>query len=267
MREAKTANRFHGENIFGNIKGIISGNYEKYIMNLHSNPVLLLDLALIIVVTVAIYSGIKKKNLYFLYDVIIGVMSLFIISAFSGDTVYERSAQNMPLFIGFAFFVLMYYMQNKKIFEKMIIAVVIVILEWNNLCIINFLFYSENRSNERSIAVVREIGNKILETENSKKVVAFVGDFREKENNQEMDFAGDNYLSINQRIITWGTTAFGEGNTELINFFRVNGYDFYMASEKQLTEAQKTAVNMPEYPEKGYILECTDYIIVKLGDI
>lgn len=267
MREAKAATRFQGKNVFENIKWIFTENYEKYIINIHKNPVLLLDIAVIIIVVSAIYLGIKKKNTYFLINAIMGILSLFVISVFSGDPVYERSTQNMPLFIGFAFFILIYYLQSKKTVLKMLISIAIVILVWNNLCVINFLFYSESRNNERSIAVVREIGNKILEIENDKKVVAFVGNFNEKEINIENDFTEKKYLSINQEIITWGENAFGENGEELINFFKVNGYDFDKATEEQLGEAQKIADKMPEYPREGYILEYRDYIIVKLGDL
>lgn len=267
MRKAEFAKGLLGKDIketIDNIVLLLKLNYGVYIQSIDKNSVILLDLAIGIVVLSAIYLTIKRKNTYFVFNAIIGIGSLFIMSFFTGDIVYERSTQNMSLFIGFAFFILGTLLSHKKTSLQLVIAVIVIVLEWNNLCIVNFLFYSESKNNEKDIAILNDIGERIMCMGGDGKPVAFVGELVKR----EIDFgriSTTEYPTIHQNVIEWAENAFNDGNKELIHFFVLNGYSFSEVSEEQLEEARKIAVTLPAYPLEGCISDQGDYIAVKLG--
>lgn len=269
MRKAKIARSLWAGNIretISNMRHILKLNYRMYIENINQNPVMVLDLAIVIVCLFVLFLAIRQKNVFYLFHAGIGIGSLFIMSIFSGEALYNRSTQNMPLFIGFAYLLIVNYAINKKRYFQILLAVVLLVLEWNNLCTMNFLFYSEAINNERDIAVINDIGERILRMGGEGKSVAFVGDYSWR----TVDFtriSERKYPIISQNIIAWGENAFYDGNTELLKFFVLNGYQFYTVSTQQLEEAKEIARDLPEYPLEGCIQEEDDYIIVKLGKI
>lgn len=269
MRNANIAKDLWGANIqetISNVIFIFKLNYREYIKSIDKNPVMMLDLAIGIVCLFALLLAIRRKNIFFVCHAVIGIASLFIISIYSGFAVWERSTQNMPLFIGFAYFILINLVIHKKWYYQFLLAVILIVLEWNNLCTINFLFYSESKNNERNIAIVNDIGERVLRMGGEGKAVALVGSIPEK----DVEFnriSGVEYPTINQNIIRWGENAFNEGNKDLIKFFVLNGYEFYEVNEEQFEEAWEIADELPEYPLDGCIQEEDEYIIVKLGPL
>lgn len=271
VSKARIAETIWKENIgntISNIYHILKLNYGEYmyIQNIKQNPIMMLDLAFVIVCFFALFLTIKQKNVLHLFHAGIAIGSLFIMSVFTGKVVYQRSTQNMALFIGFAYFLIVNYVIYRKKYFQILVAVVLMVLEWNNLCTMNFLFYSESKNNERDIAVINDIGNRILSIGGEYKAVAFVGDYPW----QSVDFnriSGVTYPIINQSIIRWGENAFENGNRELIHFFVLNGYWIDEVNKKQFEEAKEIAYDLPEYPLEGCIRDEGDYIIVKLGPL
>lgn len=68
--------------------------------------------------------------------------------------------------------------------------------------------------------------------------------------------------------LQWGVTAFDGTSGQLIEFWKMHGYDAFLCETDPdvIEEAEQIRAreNMPGYPEKGYIVEYDDYIIVNL---
>lgn len=69
-------------------------------------------------------------------------------------------------------------------------------------------------------------------------------------------------------VIDWGVNAFDDTNVEFFKFWEMHGHSFVMETDlEKYEEAQQkmTELQMPSWPEEGYIVELEEYIIVNLG--
>lgn len=63
-------------------------------------------------------------------------------------------------------------------------------------------------------------------------------------------------------VIDWGRYAF-DSDTELVKFFAMQGYTLKAQEDVSLYEgAEKESLELPHYPQEGYIVDKGDYIIV-----
>lgn len=63
-------------------------------------------------------------------------------------------------------------------------------------------------------------------------------------------------------VIDWGRYAF-DSDAELVKFFRMHGYELTPLQDSSLyADAEKESLDLPEYPQEGYIVDKGDYIIV-----
>lgn len=69
--------------------------------------------------------------------------------------------------------------------------------------------------------------------------------------------------------LQWGVTAFNGTSWQLIEFWRMHGYDSFRCETDldKIAEAERIRwdEDMPAYPRDGYIRDCGEYIIVNLG--
>lgn len=67
--------------------------------------------------------------------------------------------------------------------------------------------------------------------------------------------------------LLWGVFAFDTTAGELEKFWRMHGQEnLYVERDlDKINEAQNMSEQMPGYPQNGYIRECEEYIIVKIG--
>ena len=63
-------------------------------------------------------------------------------------------------------------------------------------------------------------------------------------------------------VIDWGRYAF-DSDVELVKFFRMHGHQLVALEDISLYEnAEKESLELPEYPQEGYIVDKGEYIIV-----
>lgn len=63
-------------------------------------------------------------------------------------------------------------------------------------------------------------------------------------------------------VIDWGRYAF-DSDAELVRFFEMHGYRLVACGDiDRYAEAEEESLNLPEYPQDGYIVDKGDYIIV-----
>ena len=63
-------------------------------------------------------------------------------------------------------------------------------------------------------------------------------------------------------VIDWGRYAF-DSDAELVRFFEMHGHRLVVCGDiDRYTEAEEESLNLPEYPQDGYIVDKGDYIIV-----
>lgn len=63
-------------------------------------------------------------------------------------------------------------------------------------------------------------------------------------------------------VIDWGRYAF-DSDVELVKFFRMHGHELVALEDISLyADAEKESLDLPEYPQEGYIVDKGDYIIV-----
>lgn len=63
-------------------------------------------------------------------------------------------------------------------------------------------------------------------------------------------------------VIDWGRYAF-DSDAELVRFFEMHGHRLVACGDiDRYTEAEEESLNLPEYPQDGYIVDKGDYIIV-----
>ena len=65
-------------------------------------------------------------------------------------------------------------------------------------------------------------------------------------------------------VIDWGRYAF-DSDAELTTFFSLHGHELIPLTDMSLyQEAEDISLSLPHYPQKGYIMDAGDYIIVHL---
>ena len=63
-------------------------------------------------------------------------------------------------------------------------------------------------------------------------------------------------------VIDWGRYAF-DSDAELVRFFEMHGHRLVACGDvERYAEAEEESLNLPEYPQDGYIVDKGDYIIV-----
>ena len=63
-------------------------------------------------------------------------------------------------------------------------------------------------------------------------------------------------------VIDWGRYAF-DSDAELVKFFAMHGHSLVACGDiDRYAEAEEESLNLPEYPQDGYIVDKGDYIIV-----
>ena len=85
---------------------------------------------------------------------------------------------------------------------------------------------------------------------------------------------GSAYIFAESPVVStlqWGVTAFDGTSQQLINFWKMHGYDsFTCVTDLDIIEEAeqiRAGENMPGYPKPGYIKECDEYIIVNFSDV
>lgn len=238
----------------------------------------------------------NKSNAFLWFMLGIGSISL---SLMQGARAPHRAIQQtFSIYTAFIFSIIYHHTLNRKNrawFQRgayMIIVYLIISqsIDLNKWEYVNYLRVQEE---ER---VARAIGSKLEEEFDLTKPVVFVGGYQLSDHIRQylylksgspkdilarkiMDFFpfsiaypeyyvddyGYKYNQVHNAVLYWGVFAFGEVNTEILEYFRMKGYEFQQGTMEMYQEGKVIGAAMPIYPQRGYIKDCGEYILVNLG--
>ena len=174
-----------------------------------------------------------------------------------------------------------------------IAVVVLVVITWNQCMDMTKWFYIDKQKYDAAVKTVDQIALDLERDFDTSKPVIFTG-------NYEIPYSiiQDAYVSYGDRkyykmkrltdlidpdlldkynrgskgvwvaqtpalsVIDWGRYAF-DSDAELVRFFEMHGYRLVACGDiDRYAEAEEASLELPEYPQDGYIVDKGDYIIV-----
>lgn len=188
-------------------------------------------------------------------------ISIFFFAILADGSVAIRTYWALPLALSFLYLFIL-STPNRKI--KKIITVCALVHCIYQLRLTSQLFMSDYLCFRQTEEVARCIWNGISELENSNKPLIVIGQWKYKYEKRAMlsgDILGHSPFQHSNESLP------GNATKRVCNFMQTMGFSVTgEKDEKKLIEAEIQSKDMPSYPQKGYIKEELNYIIVKLSD-
>lgn len=279
--------------------------FVKYYINaLVYLPITVLVIAFAGIGIVAICFCIRKRDallpLCFATLVILPVL----MSILEGLATRYRSAQYVPVVGAFAIlllFILFYTHRVPKQIRALFVGLLCVLL-FRQTVEMNKWFYVDYLKYQDTLRVMENIADDLRKEFDTSKPVIFRGAYKvpyEIASEAYIDFDTWQYRAIccltnpfDEHIkekyyaentaayvfaempvvstLQWGVTAFDGTSQQLINFWRMHGFDGFSCVKDLavIEEAENIRLKeqMPGYPQEGYIKEYNDYIIINMSN-
>lgn len=271
--------------------------FVKYYLNAFAYlPITVLVLGILTLLAAGIVLGIRRKDVFLpLAALAIPVVPACMV-IIEGKETYYRAAQYVPLLGAFAVLLLFVTAKARPGGKGLLVGIFFAaVLLWNQCTEMNKWFYVDYLKYQDARSVMEQVAYDLEKEYDTEKPVIFRGAYY-----VPYGIAKDAYLdydSLNYRwirrlgdmidihliekynaedghgyvfaetpvnsTIRWGVTAFDGTAGELENFMRMLGHDITVETDlEKIDEAEGRRIDMPQYPEKGYIREYEDYIIV-----
>ena len=264
-------------------------------------PITVFVLGIAIILTAAIIKGICKRDMSIILAAFAVIIVPFAMPVMEGYPTHYRESQYVPLIGAFAVLLLAFFVKkNGGVRLGRLTFFAVSVLLWNQCADMNRWFYVDYMKYENEKKVMDNIAYTLEEgSYNLSKPIIFRGAYLvpyeiarksylgldtkrynimkkiadlvdvhllEKFNAED----GGGYVFTEMPInstLRWGVTAFDGTAGELGKFWRMHGYNrFYIETDlEKIAEAEEKRKNMPGYPEKGYIKECEEYIIINMA--
>lgn len=264
-------------------------------------PIAVLVLAIVFIGIYAIYYGIRKKDAWFAVCEIALVLFPIFMCILEGIATRYRTAQFVPIMGAFAVFLLLMELHAHR--RKPILAgsiyLMLGILLFNQCADMNRWFYVEYKKYEDVKEVLNQTAYELEKNHDTSKPIILKGAYK-----VPYEIAKDAYCSFSSRqyqwicrisdivdphlkekyyaengrgyiftetpitsVLQWGLTAFDGTAAQIFNFWEMHGYSFICETDldkiEQAEELRKE-LQMPAYPQEGYIQDCGEYILVNL---
>lgn len=214
------------------------------------------------------------------------VISLFFQSVIQGISMPYRTAQTITVFVAFAvYLVIEFVFSFRKRWMRTGCIMIALFLVWRQSAYLNQIFALNNQRSDNEIAVVHEIGIRLLRDFEEKETV-FVGNYdtgewiQSKVSVNEDTFSGKLYSKIFEErskekyigtnvnsLLNWSSYAFKSQNM-MKEYFSYCGYDIQVMepfSWERYEEICKIAYEKKMRPFE--IADMGDYLIVCLGEL
>lgn len=259
-------------------------------------PITVLMFGIIILLILCIIYGIKRKDFFLPFAaVVIPVLPVLMILV-EGKEPYYRSGQYIPLVGAFSLLLLFRAGQNFLPFWGKCAGVLLATaLLWNQCVDMNRWFYVDYLKYEYfkdvMLTVAKDLGRdydlskpvifggacEVPYTITEDAYVAFdslqymiirkLGDLVDEHLIEKYNAGnGRGYIFAETPVFStlqWGMTAFDGTAREIKNFLSMIGYEIRIETNLlKIEDASQLRSNMPHFPQKGYIQEYEDYIIV-----
>lgn len=268
-----------------------------YVLNAVANPAILIFLVamvLLVVYTVR-FTVATGKKLILLTGLAILVIP-WLISFMEGSVAIYRSMQVLPVLTAFCLTMLFNELfQARHAGWRVVGGLLAAVVLYNQVFEMNHWFYVDYLCYEEDVRRCESIALDIEKEATLDKPVVFVGKMKEpgtvtayayvsqdswayrvlsavdRRFGSEPEEGEEKQYAIVQNMVwypmfDWAVDAFDEPGTELIAFFRMNGYPLLTPDQAMKEEALTYAAGMSVWPKDGSILETEEYVIVKLGE-
>jgi len=255
---ARVITGMYQSNIFDILLFIPSTNKS----NIFGN-ILLLPIALLFIIKCIDIARKKmasdKKTLYIIAA--IGIpLSIIFLAILGGNAPPIRAMFFLPLAFAFMFFFLI-----KNYSKKFCIAIVCLALftAAYQAQITAQLLYSDQLRYNEDVRMAYEIRDKIVQVSlsNENLPVAIIG----KSKIAEKFHANADFMQ--GEVIGYSFFEWGQSSEWTLKFMRCLGINFNVPNDEQIERASNEAVNMPSYPDSGFVKKLPDVIVVKLSDL
>jgi len=225
--------------------------------------ILLLPLALLFIIKCINIARKKftsdKKILYIIAT--IGIpLSIMFLAILGGNKTPIRAIYVLPLAFAFMFFFLIKNYSNK--YRIAIVCFALLTAAYQTQITAQLLYSDQLRYNE-DIRLAYEIRDKIVQASlgSENLPVAIIGAYKTR----KKFYANPNFIKGD--MIGF---SFFEGNVRLIivrslNLMGCLGFHLNSPNDEQIERAINEAVNMPSYPDSGFVKKLPDVIVVKLS--
>ncbi|MDO5329654.1 MAG: glucosyltransferase domain-containing protein [Coriobacteriia bacterium] len=231
-----------------------------------------LTIATIILATIFLIQKLLNKNYsYLLIWLCIGIfeLSTFFIIIVKGGGIIPPRGDLAYAYVMAGNILIIYNILNTykvKFLKKTGLIIMLICVLFSNISITEKMLYNDYVRNDKDVQVLNEVNSDLHKYDI--KPVVFVGYCQPKLNGLVTeDFDTINTSILNEKKMNQiSDTYFHTEN--LINVFKASSIntDLNPASSSQINEATQIAKNMNSYPNPGYIKDCGDYLIVKLGE-
>lgn len=267
-------------------------------------PIAVLVFALAFLGIYSLYHGIRKKDVVLPVCTVVLVVLPVFMSLVEGLATRYRSAQYVPVVGAFAVLLAMLELRLHKLpkWVPALGAVCMGVLLFNQCTDMNKWFYLDVLKYQDAEEVMSRIAYDLEKECDISKPIVFRGAYT-----VPYEISGDAYVSFSSpqyqwicrltdwldphlkekffaengqgyvfaetpvvSTLQWGVTAFDGTSGQLIEFWKMHGYDNFRCETDldviEEAERIRKEENMYGYPKDGYIKECEDYIIVNFSD-
>lgn len=193
-----------------------------------------------------------KRNYWLLVFSLLLVASNFSLSLVQGAASPYRTCQTLAIFV--AFVVIVLYDNTPKKIRGLMLAGILYLFVIQSYDLSQW-FYNDNLRNQEERNTIVNVANVITSKFDTTKPVAFIGRYELSPNVKIGDING-------YSVIDWGMIAYGD-NTELFNYFQMNGFYFVRPTARQLEIARANINNLQRWPKSGSVIEYDGIIVVR----
>lgn len=253
-------------------------------------PITSLVLAMISAVILAVFYTVKYKRAAIILIILAMLLSIVSLSILQGYATFYRSCQVFALFTAFVLSLMLHQIlsSNGSKYFKNFAVIMISILVFRQANDLNNWFYVDYMRSEEERTMANLIAYQVKSEFNINKPVIFTGGNGISENINSYltikpntwngkifnnvaskmmgsDMSGYKFVEGDMvPIYGWAIGAFGEVNTELLKYFRMNGHTFKQGTPEMFNEAIEISRYRPVWPAKGSIFETPAYVVVHL---
>lgn len=271
--------------------GLWKGVVLKFIYSgLIFQPITSLVIAIFCGLALSIFYLIKYRKFAIVLIVFAMLLSVVSLSLLQGYATFYRSCQVFAFFTAFLLGLTLHEIlqSSSRKFIKNTAVVLMTILVFRQANDLNNWFYVDYMRSEEERAMANLIAHQVKSEFGVYKPVIFTGGNGISENinshlvikphtwngklfnsiaSRMMGYDMSGYKFVESDMVPiygWAIGAFGEVNTELLKYFKMNGHTFRQGTMEMFIEAIEISKYKPVWPAKGAIFETPTYIVVHL---
>lgn len=250
--------------IMGHVKEVVLGT--SITMNKAYLVIVMLSLLMFVLY-------LNKMNIYRFFMFFVTVCFLitpFLLALYTGSYPYYRSMYVLPFVIA-AMFMYLYseyenILKNKKII-KTVMIIICCFFTLSQVKVTNKLWYTDDVRYEQDCMMINSImfDMKKDSLNYMTKPVVFIGEWNAPLNPQcygEVDFIGRSYF----KNVVYVEPYYFYSTDSIRKLSIMQGNDFKSCSPNDCKKAREYAKTMNIYPQKGYVQEYEDIIVVKVSE-